>query len=169
VTRWHQAKTRARSALSSLAALKAGSRRFSAFVLLAIVLVATLGGGRAYWWCASMQQAVDACCCAHDDAEDGAIQPGDGRASSASALRGDCCASRTTDTLPTAQVPPLSLELPASLAAAPALPVEPVLDAPWPLRTRFAESAPATARYGPTRAGPQSAAKRCASLQVFHC
>ena len=142
----------------------AWTRRLGSACLLALFVVASLVSGSTYLWCAPMQQAMHGCCC---DAEsmsepDLVAQPG-------ATLREPCCDSRHVAELTTGHVPTPMSGVPAALATGVDAPIL-VLGSPCASARHFVlPRPPAVARYGPTRAGPQSAAAACVVLQVFHC
>lgn len=135
--------------------------RLLAVAIAAVLASSTLFAGATYLWCTAMQQAMASCCCPQPERE----QVGQG---APSIERGSCCEERSSTAAPASAT--LSVEKFAAAApTAVALP-EVSQGAPPAVAERHADIAvppPHTAIV--PRAGPPTAAERCAVLRVFHC
>ena len=131
--------------------------------LLVVFVTASVTAGKAYLFCIPMQQAVQACCCASEHRPDPEQIAREG-----AAIERTCCDGRFVDELPTwstpappASVPPAVITV-ADVAVVPSVRVA-------SFERRVESLPPRAARYGPSRAGPRSAADVCIDLQVFRC
>jgi hypothetical protein len=139
------------------------SRWIRALCLLAIFVTASVTAGKAYLFCIPMQQAVQACCCAGEHRPDPEQIAREG-----ATIERTCCDGRFIDELPTSSTPaPHASVPPAMITIADPIVVPAVRTTSF--ERRVDPLPPRAARYGPSRAGPRSAADACVDLQVFRC